>query len=101
MVQKIRKPKVIILMPALNEGTLVQQTINDCYKIKKYTIQGLVVIDSGITKSTLDAAKKTKARIINIGKRKREGTTVRKAITFCRGDIIVQLYADYLFLPSD
>ncbi len=88
-------------MPALNEGTLVQQTIDDCYKIKKYTIQVLVVIDSGITKSTLDAAKKTKARIINIGKGKGKGTAVRKAIPFCRGDIIVQLDADYQFLPSD
>ena len=95
------KPKIIILMPALNEGAIITKTINDCYKNTQYDIEVLVVVDSKIHPSTLKAAQKTQAKIINIGKGRGKGTAVRKAIQYCNNHIVVQLDADYQFLPSD
>jgi len=95
------KTKVLILMPALNEGKTIVKTINDCLKIKTYDVKVLVVVDSKINEETLAAAKTTKARIINIGKGRGKGTAVRKAIPYCGNGIIVQLDADYQFIPAD
>lgn len=95
------KDKIIILMPALNEGKTVIRTINDCYKNTKYNIEVFVVVDSKVSKKTLDAAKTTSARIINIGKGKGKGTAIKKAIPYCKDNVVVQLDADYQFLPSD
>lgn len=95
------KIKITILMPALNEGKTIIKTINDCYKHTQYDVDVLVVTDSKIKKDTLEAAKTTKARIIDIGKGKGKGYAVRKAIPFLKNDIIVQLDADYQFLPTD
>lgn len=98
---KNKKVKITILMPALNEGKTIIKTINDCLKIKNYDIKVLVIVDSKIKKETLDAARLTKANIINIGKGIGKGTAIRKAIPYCKDEIIVQLDADYQFLPSD
>jgi len=97
----VKKTKVLILMPALNEGKTIIKTINDCLKTKKYDVSVLVVIDSKINKDTLVAARTTKAKIINIGKGKGKGNAVRKAIPYCGKGIVVQLDADYQFIPSD
>lgn len=96
-----KKQRVLILMPALNEGKTIIRTINDCFKNSQYNVEVLVVIDSKIKKETLDAAKTTRARIVNIGKGKGKGYAVRKAIPYCGKGIIVQLDADYQFLPKD
>lgn len=96
-----KKPNVLILMPALNEGKTIINTINDCLKSKEFNVKVLVIIDSKIDKSTLEAAKKTRATIINIGKGKGKGTAIRKAIPYSKDEIIIQLDADYQFLPSD
>jgi len=95
------KPKVTIIMPALNEGNIIQRTINDCLKNKNYSLRILVIIDSKIDKKTLEAAKKTKARIIDVGIGKGKGAAIKASIPYCKDEIIVQLDADYQFLPSD
>lgn len=96
-----QKPVVLILMPALNEGNIIARTINDCYKNTDYNVEVLVVIDSKINPITLQAAKQTKARIINIGKGMGKGAAVRKALPYCKNNLVVQIDADYQFLPSD
>jgi glycosyltransferase involved in cell wall biosynthesis len=93
--------KVLILMPALNEGKTIIRTINDCLKSKKFDVKVLVIVDSKINKDTLAAAKTTKATIINIGKGLGKGTAIRKAIPYCKDEIVVQLDADYQFIPAD
>jgi dolichol-phosphate hexosyltransferase len=101
LILKTKKHKVLILMPALNEGKTIIRTINDCLKIKEYDVKVLVIVDSKINKDTLVAAKTTKARIIYVGKGEGKGAAIRKAIPYCKNEVIVQLDADGQFLPSD
>jgi len=96
-----KKRKVLILMPALNEGKTIIKTINDCLKIQAYDMKVMVIVDSKISKDTLDAAKTTKARIINVGEGKGKGAAISRAIPYCGDEIIIQLDADGQFLPSD
>lgn len=96
-----RKEKVLVLMPALNEGKTIIRTINDCLKLKEYDVKVLVIVDSKINKETLEAAKTTKAKVVNIGKGMGKGYAIKKSIPYCGNGIIVQLDADYQFLPSD
>ncbi len=101
MISKTYKPKVSILIAALNEEKNIKRTVEDCLKIKEYNIEVFVVLDSKTTDTTKEVAEKAGAKIIHTGTWLGKGAALRKANKYATGDYIVQIDADYQFLPSD
>jgi len=97
-----KKPKVTITMAALNEEKVIGKALEECFKLKNlYDLQVLVVLDSKTTDNTADVAKKAGATVIQTGKWKGKGYALRKATKFIKGDYVIQIDADYQFMPSD
>ncbi len=99
--QKTTKPKVTITMAALNEEKNIGRTLSECFKLKQYNLQVLVVLDDKTTDKTAEIAEKAGATVIQTGKWKGKGAALRKAIKHIKGDYTVQIDADYQFMPSD
>lgn len=101
MSKKNNKTKITLIIPALNEGALLQKVINDCLKIKNYSIEILVIIDDKASQSTRKVAKKSKAKVIDIGKGAGKGAAVRMAIPHIKSEYVIQIDADYQFMPYE
>jgi glycosyltransferase involved in cell wall biosynthesis len=101
MKKKIKKPKVSILIAALNEEKNVKKTVEECFKIKEYEVEVLVVLDNKTTDDTKTVAEKAGARVIQTGRWKGKGAALRKANKYISGELTVQIDADYQFLPRD
>ncbi len=101
MMLKTRKPKVTILTAALNEEKTIRRTIEGCLNVTQYKMEVFVVLDSKTTDKTAEVAKRAGARVIHAGKWLGKGAALRKANKYATGDYIVQIDADYQFLPSD
>lgn len=100
MQRRKKKPSVTILIPAYNEEKNIKRMIVDCLKIKNYVVSVLVVIDSKTTDTTNIVAKKAGALVV-YGKGLGKGSTVRSAIPHIKNEYVVQIDADYQFIPSD
>ncbi len=101
---KIKKPKelITVMIAALNEEKNIGRTIKETLKVKKYhNLEILVVLDSKTTDRTAEVAKKAGARVIDTGKWRGKGAALRLAQPHAKGDIIVQMDADYQFMPFD
>lgn len=98
---KPNKPTVSIFIAALNEEKNIKKTIDECLKIKKYNMEVFVVLDSKTTDKTKKVAEKAGAKVIHTGKWQGKGAALRKAQKRATGDYIVQIDADYQFLPRD
>ncbi len=96
-----KKPIVTVLIAALNEEKNIKKTVDECLKIKEYDLQVLVVLDSKTTDNTKSVAEKAGARVIHTGKWLGKGAALRKANKYVKGDYVVQIDADYQFLPRD
>jgi glycosyltransferase involved in cell wall biosynthesis len=96
----IKKPTVTVLIPALNEEKTIERMIVDCLKMDKYDVTALVVIDSKTVDRTDIVAKKAGAKVV-YGKGLGKGSTVRSSIPYIKGEYIVQIDADYQFIPKD
>lgn len=96
-----KKPLITILIPTINEDTIIRKTISDCYKLSNLHVEILVIVDSKTTKKTLQEAKKTKARIIDVGKSNGKGSAIKLAIPYIKGAYTVQIDADYQFMPIE
>lgn len=95
------KPKVTITIAALNEEKVIAKTLSECFKLKQYNLQVFVVLDSKTTDKTAEVAKKAGATVIQTGKWKGKGAALRKAVKYVKGDYVVQIDADYQFMPFD
>lgn len=93
--------KVSAFLAALNEEKNVAKTVKECLSLKDYKMEVFVVIDSKTTDKTAEVAKKAGAKVINTGKWKGKGYALRVAQKKATGDYIVQIDADYQFLPRD
>ncbi len=100
MRNKPTKPHVTVLIPSLNESKNIKRIILDCLKIKKYRLDVLVVIDSKTSDDTDDVAKKAGASVV-YGKGAGKGSTFKSSIPHIKGDYVVQIDADYQFMPYD
>lgn len=99
---KKRKPLISVMIAALNEEKNIQRTINETLKIKKhYNLEILVVLDSKTTDKTAEVSKKLGAKVIHTGKWLGKGAALRLALPKAKGDIIIQMDADYQFMPHD
>ena len=96
-----KKPIVTVLIAALNEEKNIKKTVDECFKIKEYDLEIFVVLDSKTTDNTKAVAEKAGARVIHTGKWLGKGAALRKANKHVKGDYIVQIDADYQFLPRD
>jgi len=102
MNNKKRKILVSVMIAALNEEKNIQRTIKETLKIRKYyNLEVLVVLDSKTTDRTAEVAKKAGAKVIHTGKWLGKGAALRLALPHAKGDIIVQMDADYQFMPYD
>lgn len=96
-----QKPFVSVMIAALNEEKNIERTIRETLKIKKYKLEILVVLDSKTTDHTAEVSKKAGAKVIQTGKWLGKGAALRLALPSAKGDIIVQMDADYQFMPYD
>lgn len=97
----IKKPTVTITIAALNEEKVIAKTVKECLKLQQYDLQVLVVLDSKTTDKTQEVAEKAGATVIQTGKWKGKGAALRKASKYIKGDFVVQIDADYQFMPFD
>lgn len=98
---KNTKPKVTAFLAALNEEKNVAKTVKECFSLKDYDMEVFVVLDSKTTDNTAAVAKKAGAKIIDTGRWRGKGYALRKALKYATGEYIVQIDADYQFLPRD
>jgi len=97
-----KKFTLTVLIPAVNEEKTIQKIVTDSLKLKGYKkIQALVVLDNKTTDNTAKIAKKAGAKVINAGIALGKGAAVRFAIPFIKTDFVVQIDADYQFLPKE
>lgn len=101
MKRKNKLPFVSVMMAALNEEKNIGRTIKETLKIKKYKMEVLVVLDSKTTDDTGKVAKKAGAKVIHTGKWLGKGAALRLALPLAKGDIVIQMDADYQFMPYD
>lgn len=95
------KPHVTILIPAFNEEKTIKKIVKDSLKIKEYRIDVIVAIDGKTTDKTRIIAKSAGAKVLHKDMGKDKGIVVARSIPHLRGDYVVQIDADYQFLPSD
>src|SRR3989338_4046569 len=101
MKMKKETPFVSVMIAALNEEKNIERTIRETLKIKKYRLEVLVVLDSKTIDRTGEVAKKAGAKVIHTGKWLVKGAALRLALPRAKGDIVVQMDADYQFMPYD
>lgn len=99
---KKKKELITVMIAALNEEKNIGRTIRETLKIKKYhNLEILVVLDSKTTDKTAQVARKAGAKVIQTGTWLGKGAALRLAHPHAKGDIIVQMDADYQFMPFD
>lgn len=96
-----KKPTVTVLIPALNEENIIGKLIKDCLNLHQYKIDVLVVIDSKSVDNTRQEAKKAGAKVIYSGQGKGKGAAVRFSMPYIKGEYVVQIDADYQFMPYE
>lgn len=95
------KPLVSVMIAALNEEKNIARTLRETFKIKKYPIEVLVVLDDKTTDKTAQVSRELGAKVIQTGKWLGKGAALRIALPRARGGVIVQMDADYQFMPYD
>lgn len=101
MKKKREAPFISVMIAALNEEKNIERTVRETIKIKKYKLEVLVVLDNKTTDRTGELAKKAGAKVIHTGKWFGKGAALRLALPSAKGNIIVQMDADYQFMPYD
>jgi glycosyltransferase involved in cell wall biosynthesis len=99
--QTSKFPHVSIMIAALNEEKNIKKVVVECLKLRNIKPEVLVVLDSKTRDNTKEVAEKAGARVIHTGKWKGKGAALRIAQKQVKGDYIVQIDADYQFLPRD
>lgn len=98
--QTKKKAAVTVLIPALNEGKLIGKIVKDCFGVKDYIIDVLVVVDCKTNDNTEQEAKQNGAKVI-WGKEPGKGSSVKCSLKHIKGDYVVQIDSDYQFVPQD
>lgn len=96
-----RLPFVSIMIAALNEEKNIKKVVSECILLKQIRSEILVIIDSKTSDRTKEVAEKAGAKVIHVGKWKGKGAALRMAQNYIKGDYVVQIDADYQFLPRD
>jgi glycosyltransferase involved in cell wall biosynthesis len=99
--KKKKKPTVTIFIPAYNEEKNIKKIVKDSFGVSSILPDVLVIIDSKTTDNTIVEAKKAGARILKIKNSLGKGTNIAGAIQHIKGDYVLQIDADYQFIPND
>lgn len=98
--QTKKKATLTVLIPALNEEKLIGKIVKDCFEVKNYIVDVLVVIDCKTNDNTEQEARKYGARVI-WGEKPGKGSSVKYSLEYLKGDYVVQIDSDYQFVPQD
>lgn len=97
----IKREKISIVIPALNEEEAIEKTIKSIPKerlqSKAYQVQ-ILVVDNGSEDRTRDLARKAGAEVV-FEPRKGKGTAIRTALESIDADYIFMLDGDYTYPP--
>ncbi|MEN9558271.1 MAG: hypothetical protein RL141_640 [Candidatus Parcubacteria bacterium] len=100
--EPLTKPRVSVTIAALNEEHNIERTVRECLALRdRFELEVLVVLDSKTTDRTAAVAEAAGARVIQTGAWQGKGAALRKAMPFVTGDYVVQIDADYQFMPFD
>jgi glycosyltransferase involved in cell wall biosynthesis len=99
--QASKLPFITVMIAALNEEKNIGKVLKECFSLKNFKLEVLVILDSKTTDKTAIIAKKAGAHVIQTGKWRGKGAALRLAQKHIKGDYVVQLDADYQFLPRD
>lgn len=98
---KKKKPEITVIIPTINEGKILKRVIDGVRSLKQYDVRILLVLSEHSTKETKLVAQKSKEQIINIGDRLGKGTAITYAIPHIKTKFVVQIDADYQFMPYE
>lgn len=97
----MKNPKVSVILPTYNESKTIEKIIADIQKLKNYFSLEIIVADGGSTDGTAVLAKKQKVTVLSFPKKRGKGVDFWEAAKIAKGEYIVQIDADYQFLPSE
>lgn len=88
----VKKMKVSVIIPTLNEGESIGHVIDKIPRIPRYEWE-IIVVDGNSQDKTREIAKKKGAKVV-IEKRKGYGRAYKTGFSVARGDIIVTIDGD-------
>ncbi|MBT4835362.1 glycosyltransferase family 2 protein [Candidatus Woesearchaeota archaeon] len=86
--------KILIILPAYNEGKIITKVIN---QIKKVGFQDILIIDDGSTDETVKSAKKAGARVLGHIINRGAGAATSTGLTYAK----INNYDYAIFMDSD
>lgn len=96
------KKLITIIIPTYNEEKNIAQVIKDCQKLKKLFPIEVIVVDGGSGDQTLKVAQKNRVdKIIAFPYKRGKGADFWAGAVAANGDFIIQIDADFQFLPSE
>lgn len=97
----MKNPKVSIILPTYNESRTIEKIIAEIQKLKKFFSLEIIVADGGSRDGTAALAKKRKVTVLSFSKKRGKGIDFWEAAKIAKGAYIVQIDADYQFLPGE
>lgn len=94
-------PKISIVIPSLNQGQFIEQTITSILS-QKYPNTELIIIDGGSTDETMKVVKKYRNKIAYFISEKDSGQSeaINKGMKKATGEILAYLNSDDYYLPG-
>jgi glycosyltransferase involved in cell wall biosynthesis len=96
----VKKPKVVVVMPAYNAGRTLRMTYEE---LPKDTVNLVILVDDGSTDMTLDVARQLGLEIFvhnrNYGYGANQKTCYTEALR-ARPDVVVMVHPDYQYDPA-
>ncbi len=98
---KLKKPTVLVLIPAYNEGKVLSSVIKS---VQKEGWKHILVVDDGSTDNTYKEAKQAKATVLRLAINRGKGAAVKTGFSAAKKlgvDIVVTIDADGQHNPKD
>ena len=96
----VKKPKVIVVMPAYNAGRTLRMTYEE---LPKDTVSTVILVDDGSTDATLDVARQLGLSVFvhdrNYGYGANQKTCYTEALR-AGADVVVMVHPDYQYDPT-
>lgn len=96
-------PELSVVMPAYNEGLIIEDYIAEILQSLEKTGYSyeVIVVDDGSTDLTGERAKEQGAKVISLRTNLGKGAALKAGFTFAKGDIIITLDADGRHDPKE